>query len=453
MTDSRQPFFQIGIRSLLLIVFGFGVLFVIIDYTRARFSVGYTSRAIIQIQPIWLYGNGMSEETAEKICELPHLQHLSAESTIQSCLERSNLFVLDSFANFSKEEAVAEVINNLIVKRSVDSGNIFTLELQLESPQDSATMVNNLVNYYYSELMSENPPFFRKHFVFRNLEVARIGNIIEPEQSTNLLLGALIASAMVMLTLFPLNPFDLSQNSFSFGGVVATLIFGLFCFCTGFFIFSFLSRQPVYHSSAVVEIQDNCVATGNSENVLGDRLAKLSKVPHEFVIRSYAVIETALEQNNLFILDSFSNMSKEEAVRYVQDNLKVKKVNGNGNKFELESLTIRPQDCERIVDGIIRSYFQALDDFGEAIEIKAKVAATENQIGLPDEFGIPVQYESELLSKPSPSQLMYKESAALVPKILAGWTTFLLGFVVLLIWSKSTRETKKTAESINAPAE
>ena len=412
---------------------------VFVAFSTAQFYRGlwYESRCRFQIGPKWILGEGVEQETAEKvaqICEMPHEAQIGNWINIERCLSKNNLYVLDGFVDLSKDEITDFVQQNLVVKKISNKGQLYELKLRTYNPQDSATLLNNLVKSHCDSLNSEFPDdAFYDHIYFINLEVARIGNQVPSTQTTNLALGGLAGALLIAVFLIPPSVFRFNSTADAIGRIGFILVVAVGCFCTGFIGLSLAYSQTMHESEAVISIQDNLDLQNSEKNELAYQMLKAAEQPHSLLIKQYSFIERALEKNNLFVLDNFINFAKEEAVEFTQANLNVTEDRNDATKFEIKFASTNPGDSVKVLNALIQSYFEALENHCENAIQEAKIAAEANDNRL-SEFGSPVLFKTQLISQPTEPKTMRFYNVPFMAKFTAGWLLSVVGLIILYAW-------------------
>ncbi len=435
---------QIGIRGLLLLVFVVAVGLILTGYANSRLQAKYESRCRFQITPNWLLSDEVSEELAGRvaaICQLPHDEYMLNRKFIEDCFKKNNLFVLNSFIGLFQDECIDLIEQNLLVTKLTERGCVYEIQLALENPTDAATVVNNLVKCHFDNVQSEfddlvvqgNP------FGFWNVQIARVGRIPEFDNS-KLSVGLVISSLLAALILFPCNPIDPRTKQLSLLGIIAlfAIIFG--CFTIGYGVAWFIGQTPVFENEATVEITDNCQLdpTQDAES-LQNRLAKAAQRPHEFLIKQYNPVELALERNNLFVLDMFVDLAKEESVELVQKNLDVVWDRANPSEYKLKFVAEDPTECANVLDKVIESYFYQLKRENRA---SIQDAARFEESGFDDptlEFGKPIQFKTRFVEPVSEPKSYRVSGSSQSSRMFGGWLVAMVGFVAVTFWSNSRK--------------
>ena len=400
-------------------------------------NVTYESKAMFRIGPEWIIGDKVPQATIDqllKIAEMPHDQHFASKSNIKSCLVKNNLFVLDSFVDLSAEQVVDLVESNLIVSKPTPNSNIIKLVYHSSDPQDSATILNNLIKHYHDEL---SEPEIHEHVHFVNLEVARVGNQISPNLAFNFPIGVCSGILFGITFWFLLNPFKLNPHQYSVLQIALLFIAVSACFAVGVMAVR-MTKETLYASTATISITDDANDKAASATAVEQSIAQFAQEPHDFLIRQYHSIESALEKNNLFVLDSFVDLAKEEVILYVQDNLKATTNEENPGTIEISYRSPIPIDAELVLDALTKTYLDGLQHQNEKRQNKRSLALN-NETDAADEslaFGIPKQYQSQLIQPASKATKTDAAGPLLdIPAILAGLAAAVLCLVVCLaIW-------------------
>ena len=122
----------------------------------AQADVIYESRANIRIEPkdpvaLRLARSELMLPDSEKF-NIRHDRSIAQYTSIERCLDKNNLFVLDSFVDLSKEEVVELVLEDLAIVPDREDPLIYQLTYHSTSPNDSATILNNVIKSYNEQL-------------------------------------------------------------------------------------------------------------------------------------------------------------------------------------------------------------------------------------------------------------------------------------------------------------
>ena len=113
--------------------------------------------------------------------------------------------------------------------------------------------------------------------------------------------------------------------------------------------------ERVYESRAVFHVGPKWVAGDDVSHDKVQELVGFCDAPHEQLIASPADVEKCLEQNNLFVLYSLKNLSKEECVSRTIANLEVAEVGTDTNIFQLVLRSSDPNDAQTILNNLVNS--------------------------------------------------------------------------------------------------
>ena len=431
-----------GFLFLLALLFFVSAGIAIAVFVNSTTEVVYESQAVFQIAPKWIAGNGVSDTKVDKLvelCDLPHGQLLSSHANVESCLTENNLFPLDSFFDLSNEQCVDQTLGNLEVFQIREDAKIYKVVMHSSNPLDCATIVNNLVNHYYKKLVLDAPDM-RSHFAFKMLEGARIGNQISPVLPINLSIGVGAAVLLAATLWFFLNPFKF-KYPFSVAELIVVLTLTSLFITAGMAIVRWLDGSAEYVSTSRILIQDKAIESSTPRSAKEKRLLDLSRIPHHVLFKQYNQIEQGLEKNNLYVLDIFMDLAKEEANCHVQENLDIVPDLNVPHGFKISFHASNPDECKRVLEKLIATYLDSLDEQYEEIQhnnLKLNSAAAENGTATP-EFGMPHQYQTKLLTPASDAVPVLKRQSSRVASLFAGYAAGLLILVAWLVW-RATRD-------------
>ncbi len=420
--------------------------FAIAIFVNSNSRVVYESHAVFHITPRWIAGNGVSASKVEKLvnlCDMPHGERLTSRSLIKSCLTVNQLFQLDSFVDQSEEQSIVQTLENLEVSQISEDANVYKVVLHAANPQDSAVIANSLISSYYEKLNLEVPDM-QGHFAFRLLEVARIGDQIYPVLPINISIGVGAAVLIAAALWFSLNPFKFKYPPISLGEMIGVSTLILLFTAAGMALAWRLEGTSDYESASTVLIQDNAIDSAPPKTEQEKRLVELSRIPNGVLFSQYRHIERALENGNLFILDIFAGMGKEEVVCHVQKNLTIVSDPVDSNLFEITYRADNPENCQQVLETLIAAYSNFLDEQYDTI---LRVSQNKNEaarIGnAPAEFGLPIQYQTKVLKPATDAVSVFGNPSSWIACLFTGFTAGLLILAVWLVW-RATRDLGNT---------
>lgn len=141
------------------------------------------------------------------------------------------------------------------------------------------------------------------------------------------------------------------------------------------------------------------------------------------------------------MLDIFIVLAKEEAICHVQDQLDIVPDLNEPERFEISFRAGNPEQCQQVLEKLIASYFKSLDTQYQEIQrfnLKLKREAAENGAA-PPEFGLPNQYQTELLTPASDAVAVLRRPSSWVASLFAGYAAGLLMLCIWLVW-RATRD-------------
>ena len=435
-STTRRVFASIScLLALLLISLAGAVTGMLVN---ANTPVIYRSSSIFQIAPNWIAGENVSGETVDRIVELldqPHETTLSSPSFLEECLEQNNLFVLDSFVDLSKEECFPKVLDNLTIEQIAEDG-IYKLTLLTNNPQDSATLVNNMVRQFANRLKQDHPEL-TSHYTFRVLEVGRIGEQTWPILPINLFSGLFAGFLFTAIMWFLINPFRLQPPRFSLRelGILTAVLVSLMT--VAFFTAQQLTKVREYETTSRIQIVDRTLAQAMPNRPPETRLVELARTPHEHLLNRYIFIDSALNRSGLYDVDTLAEMSKEEAIEHIQNRMDIESEADDTYLLRFQADT--PQDSQILLDSLIDNYLESLKSSNrkrlQAQEMRADPEKYELTEDL--EYGIAKQFETKVLQPASTPVPVTRSPLNIIPGLMAAALVALLVMLVYLTWRAS----------------
>lgn len=126
----------------------------------AQCETTYRSVAQIRIEPkdplimrMSSHGNNMLPNAADLV--IRHDQLIGQYNIVSRCLTENQLTSLRSFENLSDEKIINEVVANLEVTQNRDEAILYELAYESSRPEDTQTILNNLITTYEKELSEQ----------------------------------------------------------------------------------------------------------------------------------------------------------------------------------------------------------------------------------------------------------------------------------------------------------
>ena len=384
-----------GFLFLSAMLSAFVIAFVFAMAYDAKCPLVFESKSIFQISPNWIADDNVSEAAVTRLvefCDQPHEDLIASPAMIEDCLIKNNLLVLDAFRDVDKEDAALETAKNLSVKKLDGTSNVYELVYQCSDPNDTQTILNNLVETYRSHLETENPEVVND-YRFRLHESAQYGEQVSPILPWTLAKFVLPIMAVVALLWFLINPFKFDSPGLGvmdpFIWLVATSLFAAIMVGS-----VFVTKEPEYECSAKVQFNDSILEATGKGSTQNLRLAVLNKSPHDVLIRQYNHIDQVLDRNNLYVLDCFEDFAKEDCMDNVQQSLKFEPDPASPNTLKIRYRSYDKLDSMAVLNNLIRGYsFQLKKEhqkIAEQHQARSNEAASSGK--QPADHGVPVQY-------------------------------------------------------------
>ena len=394
----------------------------------AMADIIYQSEATIQISPNCIAGNDdVQVKRLVEICDAPHHELIISRDMIKQCLEQNNLLALDSFVGLSANECFDLVQENVRAKRVLENGGVYQLELRSKNPQDTATVLNNLVSSYFQKLIDDHPGA-EDGFSLLNCEVARTGDQVWPILPLSIAIELCLAVLLAVALWFWVNPFKFNLLPISMPKLFAMLAIVLLSFVAGSVVHSLLDRETWFESTASINVETELPNDLDVSTESGKRLLQLGAGNHEHVMTQYAFIESTLEKNNLFILDIFLPYAKEEAVELIQDSLSIVPDDQDAGTLVVTLQASDSKECKTCLNAIVNSYVDLIDN--ENKRLQDLVARNQDAGGKPER--VAKKYQATIMSAASDTLVIVK--ATQIPNLIINVAATMLGLMVSLVW-------------------
>ena len=126
------------------------------------------------------------------------------------------------------------------------------------------------------------------------------------------------------------------------------------------------NSDVIHESRAVFQVAPNWKAVGDLSKAEAAQLMKVCRLAHDDRIRSSAEVRECLQVANLFQLDSFIDLSKDECVDLVISSMVVQPIADHGAVYEIVLRSTVPQDSATLSNNLIKHYHDSLKrDFPE----------------------------------------------------------------------------------------
>ena len=132
--------------------------------------------------------------------------------------------------------------------------------------------------------------------------------------------------------------------------VLVTLVAGLIG------VFLNVPREILYESRVEFQISPNWVVGEGVSEQTTDQLIELCNLPHEERVVSKDCILYCLDTCNLFVLDCFRGLTKEECIDLIHSRAKATRLTSSGMNFELSLPLQNPRDTAIILNNLVDSY-------------------------------------------------------------------------------------------------
>ena len=440
--------------TFLCVLFVFSIVGIIAGAWCSSFSAAkYQSRSIFQIAPEWVAGNQIPAATVEKlveICELPHDELICERESIRACLVKNQLFVLDCFSGLGQTQALEYVAKNVEVRsltENAENGIAYEVVLTTSNAQDTATILNNLVNHYPDKLRADYPGM-QPHYAFKLLQHARIGKYSSPNRLAYISLGVCGGVFLAAALWFLINPFRLKLRPISFIQLISALLILVICVSAGSVIGDWVNGKTMFICSAQFSIADNIAEHEREQSGLAKRLAALAREPHELMISQFKFIDRVLHKNGLYDLSIFRRgKGSHDVIEMVQQNMEV--VVDPEGRYTITFRAENADDCQQVVEALTKTYVKELEQrnlnalYGE---IAPRVTQVKQKVS-----GIPRLFEAEMVGPPSASSgTTFVAGVPVNMEWLVGMSSRLFGLVICLAWF-ATRDNQLEQDGDNAP--
>lgn len=156
------------------------------------------------------------------------------------------------------------------------------------------------------------------------------------------------------------------KSAFDFWGILNRRKWIVFLgLCTGLGLGTLVHYQtpPVYRSEAQVRIEPKsrpAMRVTQTELMVPD----VETVPtrHDRIIPKPVTIQSCFDSNNLYRLGSFEDMSREDTIKYVLENLEVEPDKEDAFNYKLEFHTYDPADAQVVLANIVATYQKSLEE-------------------------------------------------------------------------------------------